>query len=154
MVFNLNYIPVLCSSPVQTLREHQTDSIYIFISPQSSVIQHFPFIPRIQSFKPVTLFVTSKIILSSFHRMTKIYVLHCFCYKISLKKNNFDLILSYALSVTGALKTSTKEYLQVEYEIWGGHCLFFCFRDLFSFFETLIYKFRISSIKAIEKIQA
>lgn len=128
----MNYITMICPCPALTLRElHQNNSIYSFILPKSHIVQHSPFVPRIQSFKVMSL-VTLKIILSNFYRITKIYFLHCSCYKISLKKSNFDLVLSYALPVAGTAKPSTKEYLQVENETWKRHCLA-SFSELFVF---------------------
>lgn len=130
-LFELHFYVML--QPAQTWRVlYQTSSLCTSILPKSNVIYHSTLLPRIKSFKLVTLCVTLKIFLSSFYKMTKIYFFHCTCYKISLKKSNFDLVFSSALSVTTEAETSTKAYLQVEKKAWGGQCLVFVFRLFFS----------------------
>lgn len=133
---------------------YQTHGLCTFILPKSNITQYSALIPRMQSFNLVTPFVTLKIILSSFHKMTKIYFLLCTCYKISPKMSNFDLVLSYALSVRAAAKTSMKAYLQVEKETRGGHYLVLSFRALFPILIALICKFRLYSIKTVEEVGA
>lgn len=68
--------------------------------------------------------------------------------------SNFDLVLSYALSVTAAAKTSMKAYLQVEKETRGGYYLVLSFRALFPILTALICKFRLYSIKTVEEVGA